>query len=262
MRVYFSGIGGVGLGPLAEIAADGGYDVTGSDPSSSAVYMQLEKRGLHLSHDQSGAYLASTHAETPIDWFVHTSALPHDHPELLKARELGIKTSKRDIFLAEFIKDKNLKLLAVAGTHGKTTTTGMLVWLFKQFNVPVSYSIGTTISFGPSGHYDPASEYFVYECDEYDRNFLQFHPDVALIPSFDYDHPDIYPTKQNYATAFFQFFSQSTRLFLWSQDAMRLGGEVLDQTVRDFPDSVLEEVVESTEESVPLDKVPLAGLHN
>src|SRR5690606_5798559 len=112
---------------------------------------------------------------------------------------LGIKVAKRDELLARILHEKNLKLIAVAGTHGKTTTTGMMVWLLQQLGVPVSYSVGSTLSFGPSGKFDPKSEYFVYECDEFDRNFLHFHPYLSLITSVGYDHPDIYPTPENYA---------------------------------------------------------------
>lgn len=223
MNIYFSGIGGVGLGPLAEIALDAGNAILGSDPKDSLMTRQMQERGVRISHDQSGAFLQQAHEETPIDWFVYTSALPADHPELLAAAALGIKTSKRDELLDHIIREKGLKLIAVAGTHGKTTTTSLLVWTFKQLGIPVSYSIGTTTSFGPSGQFDPASEYFVYECDEYDRNLLQFHPYLALIPALSYDHPDTYPTQDEYDAAFRQFIAQSEASIFWQQEKDRLG---------------------------------------
>lgn len=157
MNIYFSGIGGVGIGPLAEIACDAGYDVTGSDLNESLITKELRDRGIVINNLQDGVFLKTQHSEKPIDWFVYTSALPDNHPELLQARELGIKTAKRDELLAYIISDKKLKLIAIAGTHGKTTTTGMMVWTLQQLNIPVSYSIGTTISFGPSGKFDPNS---------------------------------------------------------------------------------------------------------
>lgn len=223
MNIYFSGIGGVGLGPLAEIALDAGNAILGSDPKDSLMTRQMQERGVRISHDQSGAFLQQAHEETPIDWFVYTSALPADHPELLAAAALGIKTSKRDDLLDHIIREKGLKLIAVAGTHGKTTTTSLLVWTFKRLGIPVSYSIGTTMSFGPSGQFDPASEYFVYECDEYDRNLLQFHPYLALIPALSYDHPDTYPTQDEYDAAFRQFIAQSEASIFWQQEKDRLG---------------------------------------
>lgn len=178
----------------------------------------LGDRGIPISFTQDGIFLRACHEQSPIDWYVHTAALPIDHPELLAAYELGIKVAKRDELIARIIEEKNLKLIAVSGTHGKTTATGMIVWLLKQLGIPVSYSVGTTLSFGPSGAFDPASEYFVYECDEFDRNFLHFHPYVALLTSVDYDHPDIYPTRTDYSEAFRQFISQTQTTIMWQTD--------------------------------------------
>lgn len=218
MNIYFSGIGGVGLGPLAEIAYDAGYHVQGSDAAPGLITDELLGRGIPVTFSQDGTFLRDCHRETPIEWFVHTAALPADHPELLLAKELGIKTAKRDELLAHIIQEKQLKLIAVAGTHGKTTTTGMLVWALKILGVPISYSVGTTLSFGPSGKFDPESEYFIYECDEFDRNFLHFHPYLSLITSIDYDHPDTYPTEAEYMKAFRQFIDQSEMTIMWRKD--------------------------------------------
>ena len=219
MNIYFAGIGGVGIGPLAEIALDAGHRVYGSDKAVSLITRLLQQRGVALAMgENTDTFLETCHIATPIDWFVYTAALPEDHPELLLAKQLGIKTTKRDELLAHIIADKKLKLLAIAGTHGKTTTTGMVIWAFVQLGIPVSYSVGTTLQFGPSGKYDPASEYFIYECDEFDRNFLHFHPYLSLIPSIGYDHPDIYPTKQDYANAFTEFIGQSAMTIMWQKD--------------------------------------------
>jgi UDP-N-acetylmuramate--alanine ligase len=218
MNIFFSGIGGVGIGPLAQMALDAGYSVQGSDIKESPFTRILEEHGVGIALTQDGAFLESCHNTSPIDWFVHTSALPPDHPEILKAHELGIKVVKRDALLAHIIKEKNLKLIAIAGTHGKTTTTSMLIWTLQQLDIPISYSVGTLFSFGPSGTYQEGSEYFIYECDEYDRNFLQFSPYLSLIPSLDYDHPDTYPTQQGYLEAFRQFVHQSHHTIMWRDD--------------------------------------------
>lgn len=220
MRIYFSGIGGVGLGPLAEIACDAGYDVTGSDMAESHTTAELERRGIAVSYDQSGANLRSTHELNAIDWFVYTSSLPEDHPELVLARQLGMKVAKRDELLNYIITDKKLHLIAVAGTHGKTTTTAMLVWMFQQLGIPASYSVGSTLSFGPAGKFDPNGDYFIYECDEFDRNFLHFTPHISVITSIDYDHPDTYPTQAEYSAAFSQFIAQSEHVVLWERDTV------------------------------------------
>lgn len=223
MNIYFSGIGGVGIGPLAEIAYDAGYSVVGSDIAESLTTTELRKRGIEVTIGQDGTFLQNYHAASPVDWFVHTAALPETHPELVLARQLGIKTAKRDELLAHIIADKNLQLIAVAGTHGKTTTTGMLVWTMQQLGVPVSYSIGSQISFGPSGMFVPGSKYFVYECDEFDRNFLHFTPTLSLVTSIDYDHPDTYPTESEYMAAFNQFITQSATSVLWQHDGDKIG---------------------------------------
>ncbi len=215
MNIYFSGLGGVGIGPLAEIAYDADYQVQGSDARESLVTDELRARGIAVNIGQDGSYLQGAHNDVPVDWFVYTAALPDDHPELVLARELGIKCTKRDELLAHIISEKNLKLIAIAGTHGKTTTTGMLVWALQQLSVPISYSVGTTLSFGPSGKFDPASQYFIYECDEFDNNFLHFHPHVSLITSIDYDHPDSFPDEDSYLAAFKQFGEQSQQLIGW-----------------------------------------------
>ncbi|MDL2327666.1 Mur ligase domain-containing protein [Ruminococcaceae bacterium OttesenSCG-928-A11] len=208
-HIYFSGIGGAGLGPLAEIAQDAGYKVSGSDIRESLVSKELERRDIDVVYQQDKESIEAENITDPIDWLVYTSSLADNHPELEFARENGIKISKRDEFLSEFIKENNLDLIAIAGTHGKTTTTGMLIWACNELNLPVSYSIGTTILFGPSGKYDKNSKYFVYEADEYDRNFLKFYPKISVLPSVDYDHADIYKTKEDYKSAFRQFINQS-----------------------------------------------------
>lgn len=219
MRIYFSGIGGVAIGPLAEMAIGAGHEVCGSDRAAGLMTEALRRAGITVSFDQSGEFLHSEHQREPFDWFVYTAALPADHPELVLARQLGIRTSKRDELLAQIIADKQLKLIAVTGTHGKTTTTGMLVWTLQQLGVPVSYLVGSTLSFGPSGRFDPASQFLVYECDEFDRNFLHFSPWLSLITSVDYDHPDTFPTPDDYRAAFRQFGEQSARVLTWREDA-------------------------------------------
>lgn len=227
MHIFFSGIGGTAIGPLALIAKQAGYTVSGSDKQDSQYIDYLRKNGLTGIHiGQSKEQIATVHARQPIDWFVYTSALPMenpDAPELSFCAEQSIKTSKRDELLNRILSDKQLKLIAIAGTHGKTTTTAMTIWLLKQIGIPVSYSVGAKISFGEMGAYDPNSEYFVYEADEFDRNFLQFHPQMSIIAGIDYDHPDIYPTREEYNQAFRDFICQSHHVFAHPNDLEKVG---------------------------------------
>lgn len=222
MNIYIAGIGGVGLGPLAMLAQDAGYQVTGSDLHKSDIIELLMARDIQANIGQDGSQIKKSHADQPIDWLVYSSALPNNHPEIEFARKHGIKTTKRADLIKQIVRDKNLKLIAVSGTHGKTTTTGMLIWLFEQLGFPVSYLIGTEISFGSPAEYQKTSEYFVYECDEFDRNFLEFKPDISLITTLDYDHPDTYPTRDNYLQSFRQFCNQSNLTVTWQSIADKL----------------------------------------
>ena len=247
MHIYFSGIGGTAITSLALIAHQAGYSVSGSDARPSAYLDYLAKHGVtdtHIGVDDD--FIAQTHAKQPIDWFVYGSAQPidfPDHPEFEFCRRQGIKMSKRDELLGKIIKDKDLKLIAVAGTHGKTTTTAMATWIFKQLGLPVSYSGGAKLGFGDVSEYDPKSGYFLYEADEYDRNFLGFYPKLALISGIDYDHPDIYPTRQSYEEAFLEFFDQSQEVVIWQDDAERLALEALPKyTILDRGDPAIEAI--------------------
>jgi UDP-N-acetylmuramate--alanine ligase len=242
MHVYFSGIGGAGIGPLAQVAHQAGYLVSGSDKQDSQYIKYLKKHGITDIHiGQSRKAIAAVHERQPIDWFVYTSALPlenPDAPELQFCAEQGIKTSKRDELLNLILADKQLKLIAVAGTHGKTTTTAMAVWLLKQLGEPVSYILPAKTSFAGMGEFDPASRYFVYEADEFDRNFLAFEPFVSIITGVSWDHHEIFPTREDYQQAFLEFISQSRHVFVWQEDADYLGLEMVKNvTVMDPGDS-------------------------
>lgn len=226
MHIYFSGIGGTAIGPLALIAKEAGHTVSGSDKQDSNYIAYLRTRGvtdIHIGQDRD--HIAAVHTANPIDWFVYSSAVaienPHA-PELLFCQEQHIHASKRDELLNKILADTGLRLIAVAGTHGKSTTTAMTIWLFKQLGVPVSYSVGAKTSFSDMGEYVPGSEYFVYECDEFDRNFLAFHPHLAMITGIDWDHPDIYPTRDDYNQAFRQFLSQCATAIVWENDVAQL----------------------------------------
>lgn len=226
MNIYISGISGTGMGPLALMAKQAGFTVYGSDLAAGAVYEELARAGIEVKiGEQDGEFLREK-LETGVDWFVYTSALPEDHPELVLARETGVKISKRDEFTAWLVKELGLKMVAVAGTHGKTTTTAMIVWAALELGLPVAYIVGTTLGFAPAGAYHAGDQYFVYEADEYDRNFLKFSPWLAVITCVSYDHPDIYPTKEDYARAFSQFKAQSEQVVEQGVEVGSAGTEV------------------------------------
>ncbi|MDB5161066.1 MAG: hypothetical protein JWO96_446 [Candidatus Saccharibacteria bacterium] len=255
MHIYFSGIGGSAISALAVIAKEAGYEVSGSDARNSQYLDYLRKKGIEdihvgLSRDQ----IAEVHARNPIDWYVYGSAQAFDFPdneEFAFCREMGIKSTKRDELINEILSQKHLKLVAIAGTHGKTTTTAMAIWLFKQLGIPISYSGGAKISFGDMSRYEAGSDYFIYEADEFDRNFLAFHPFYSIIAGVAYDHHEIFPTQDDYNQAFRDFLAQSQRAILWEEDVSRLS---LDKSDEKF-------TVESYEDS-GIRNIKLAGLYN
>lgn len=222
MHIFFSGIGGTAIGPLALIAKEAGYEVSGSDKQDSQYISYLRAKGLNNIHiGQTKQLIEKVHQSNPIDWYVYSSAVPLENaevPELQFCNEQGIKTSKRDELLSQILHDKRLKLIAIAGTHGKTTTTAMIIWLFKKLDTEISYSVGAKISFGDMGQYNKISRYFVYECDEFDRNFLMFNPYLSVITGVSWDHHEIFPTREDYQEAFREFISQSKHTVLWQED--------------------------------------------
>ncbi len=238
LHVFFSGIGGSGIGPLAIMAQQAGYTVSGSDKQESSYTQNLRKQGINLYIGQSEEHIAALHAEHPIGWLVYSSAVPKEnpnHPELRFAETHGLKHSRRDEFLNQLLTDHNLKLIAFAGTHGKSTTTAMAIWLLTQLEVPISYSVGAKIPFGPMGILKQDSEYFVYECDEFDRNFLAFHPYLSTITGLSWDHHEIFPTREDYNQAFRDFIGQSQKILGFSHDLESLG-ELANTTTLDRND--------------------------
>lgn len=253
MHIYFSGIGGTGIGPLALIAHQAGFTVSGSDKQESQYTAYLQHLGIPLHIGQTSDAITAIHAKAPIDWFVYTSALTLEqpnHPELQFATKNGIRTSKRDECLTMLLNKTDLKMIAVAGTHGKTTTTAMIVWLYKSLGLPLSYSVGAKLSFSPMGAYAKESSYFAYECDEFDKNFLHFYPAISVIPSVDWDHHEIYPTRDDYKQAFLQFISQSNHTYLYAKDAAYL----------EISNGNSISIIDDTDARIS--KITLAGLHN
>jgi len=255
MHIFFSGIGGAGIGPLALVAKQAGYEVSGSDKQESQYIAYLKKQGItNIVIGQSAEQIAAVHEKTPIDWYVYSSAVAIEQPnapEFVYCREQDIHMSKRDELLNQIITDKKLKLVAIAGTHGKTTTTAMTIWLLKQLHIPLAYILPAKSSFAEMGAYEPDAEYFVYECDEFDRNFLSFEPYISLITGVDWDHPDIYPTREEYYAAFREFLEQGQQTLLWQADADRLS----------LRDNDTQTLLDDSDPSIQSD-VALAGLVN
>ena len=250
MNIYFSGIGGVGIGPMALIARDCGYRVSGSDIKESRYTQIISDKGIDVSIGQDGKAIADLHNNEPIDWFVYSAALPKDNPELTFAKNNGIRCSLRSDLLNHILEDKDLKLIAVSGTHGKTTTTGMLVWALDRLGIPASYAIGTNISFGPSGKYRAGSKFFFYEADEYKRQFLELNPELSIVTNIEHDHPDTYPTANDYYKVFEEFILKTKSSVVGWQEDISLTG-LSNEKITEFNKSIVDK-----------SGLTLPGLHN
>jgi UDP-N-acetylmuramate--alanine ligase len=196
-HVHFIGIGGTGLSAMALLLLENGIEVSGSDRQLSPLARQVQAAG--------GQVFVGHRAEQVLgaDLVVRSSAIPNNNVELRAARQAGIPVYKRADFLDELIAGR--QVLAVAGTHGKTTTTAMLAWLLSALGQDPSYIIGGVALNLASNAHAGEGPYFVIEADEYDRMFLGLRPQLALVTNVEYDHPDCYPTPQDFFQAFVAF---------------------------------------------------------
>lgn len=227
MHIYFSGIGGAGLSPLALLAKQAGFEVSGSDKQDSQSLQFLKEHGVTDVHvGQTEETISEIHASKPIDWLVYSAAVvkenPSGHPEIEFAKNHQIRTTKENEFVKYVVDSNQLKLIAVAGTHGKSTTASMIVWLFKELGLPVSYVVGAKLSFAEPACFDTKGQYFIFECDEFDRKFLVFHPYMSIVTGIAWDHHEIFKSPQEYNEAFTQFARQSEHNVVWQDNTSTL----------------------------------------
>ena len=185
-RVHFVGIGGVGMSGLAHILLDAGALVTGSDPSPNETTQRLADRGARVADVQDGALLSAD-----VDLVVRTAAVPDDNPEMLVAQRLGLQT----IFYAELLGQVMAERVgvAVAGTHGKSTTTAMLAYALTRCGLDPSFVVGGSVPQLGGGSHSGGGRVFVAEACEYNRSFLELSPRVAVVTNIEADHLDTYP---------------------------------------------------------------------
>jgi UDP-N-acetylmuramate--alanine ligase len=196
-HVHFIGIGGTGLSAIARVLLEKGVQVSGSDRTASPLFEDIQRAGAktflgHAPENINGA-----------DLVIRSSAIPDDNPEVLAAQTQEIPVFKRADFLQELT--AGYTTLAVAGSHGKTTTTAMLVWLLNQMEVDPSYIVGGVVNQLGRNAAAGQGKHFVIEADEYDHMFLGLAPDVAVITNIEHDHPDCFPTMTDYRAAFKAF---------------------------------------------------------
>ncbi len=183
-RIHFIGIGGAGMCGLAEIAFLQGYTVSGSDASSNQATDRLAKMGIRLSTSHDASNLKNAEA------VVYSSAVKDHNVELQAARQAGLLCVKRGELLAELF---NAKFgIAIAGTHGKTTTSSLVSHLLLHANLKPTFVIGGILNEVGSSAYLGSSNYFVAESDESDKSFLYLRPKIAIITNIDEDHLENY----------------------------------------------------------------------
>jgi len=200
-KIYFIGIGGIGMSGLAIVTKKKGYNVVGSDISENYITEKLKKEGIKVFNTHSPHNITDD-----IDLVVISSAIKDDNCELREAVKKGIRIVKRAKFLAML--SQNSKVIAIGGTHGKTTTTGMTSSIFEVSHLPYTAVIG-----GISKHIDTnakfeSDEYFVIEADESDGSFLYFAPLINVVTNIDTDHLDFYKNIENLKSIFLDFINK------------------------------------------------------
>lgn len=184
-HIYFLGIGGIGMSALARYFLKEGKLISGYDRTSTELTKTLESEGMNIHYDENVNKIPST-----IDLVIFTPAIPKDNTEFIFLENKGFRLYKRSEILGFISKTK--KTIAVAGTHGKTTTCSIISYLLKNSNLDISAFVGGIMKNYNSNYLHGNSEWIVVEADEYDRSFLRLHPDIAVILAMDPDHLDIY----------------------------------------------------------------------
>ena len=202
-NIYFIGIGGIGMSAIARYYHQKGLKVTGYDKTPSELTLALENEGLEVHYEDNIDFIPKDVENTLV---VYTPAVPKDMGELVYVQEKGYRVIKRSRTLGEIAQGQ--RCLAVAGTHGKTTTSTLLAHIFHDSKEGCSAFLG-----GISKNHDTnllvsENNTIVAEADEFDRSFLQLFPEIAVITSMDADHLDIYSDISNMHDAFKAFAGQ------------------------------------------------------
>jgi UDP-N-acetylmuramate--alanine ligase len=212
--VHLIGIGGAGMSGIARLLVAKGIAVRGSDLKDS--------RGLE-SLRESGAEVFVGHRAGQVgvpDAVVVSSAIPEDNPELRTARDAGLTVVSRAMVLAALMRSH--RTIAVAGTHGKTTTTSMISVMLTRMGVDPSFVIGGNLNESGSGAGSGGGEVFVAEVDESDGSFLLFEPEVAVVTNIESDHLDFYGTRAEIEAAFAAFAGRASSVVAcWDDDGVR-----------------------------------------
>lgn len=217
--IHCVGIGGIGLSGLARIAAAKGITVTGSDSTASHITDQLSEEGIttHIGHDAS-------HLPKDCDLLVYSEAIPLENTEIQEADSRGIP--KMTYFEALGLLTESYKLIAISGTHGKTTTTAMLSLILTEAGLDPTVLVGTNLKeFNGRNVRIGESDLFVVEACEYRNNFRHLQPWLFGVINMDLDHLDAYPNEAAYQAAFHDLAEKSEEV-IWPGEFETYSGEV------------------------------------
>lgn len=200
-RIHLVGIGGIGMSAIARVLAMQGYAVSGSDLRETAITQGLKALGVRTYMGHAAEQIAGA------ELVVVSSAIPEENVEILAAHRAGIPVLKRQQFLGRLLEGRYG--IAVAGTHGKTTTTAMIATILREAGQKPGFIVGGVIS--PWGTNADAGEgpYFVIEADEYDRMFLGLAPQIAIVTNIEMDHPDCFANISELREVFGQFLERA-----------------------------------------------------
>jgi len=202
-NIYFIGIGGIGMSALAQYFKLLKKNVAGYDKTETPLTREISDLGIEIHYADDISEIPVEYKNTGDTLVVYTPAIPEDHKEFNYFTSKGFEIKKRSEVLGIITKDTFC--LAVAGTHGKTTTSSILAHLLKETGTPVTAFLGGISEDFNSNFWFGGSEYSVVEADEYDRSFLQISPDIACITSMDADHLDIYGDSNELRKSFMDF---------------------------------------------------------
>ena len=228
-RLHFVGIGGAGMSGLALVCARLGAAVTGSDRADSSYMERLRTAGLEPVVGHDAANLPEG-AEVVV-----STAIAEDNPELALARQHGVEPIHRGALLAELCAEK--RLIAIAGTHGKTTTTAMTVWALRRLGADPAFFVGGEVpGLGPDGSTANAGwgegEWVVAEADESDASFLRLAPEVAVVTNVEMDHHSRWGSLAELHQAFAAFAAPARGLVIPADEEMSWLGQGRDEVVR------------------------------
>ncbi|MDX1523541.1 MAG: Mur ligase domain-containing protein, partial [Anaerolineae bacterium] len=197
-HIHLIGIGGAGLSAIATVLLQQGYTISGSDMQSSAMTERLSQLGAQIFIGHRAEQI-----EAHLDTIVISSAIAADNPEVVAAHRHGIPVVKRAEWLGRMMQDRIG--IAIAGTHGKTTTTALTAFVLREAGHDPTYIIGGFVKQMNTNAAAGTGEAFIIEADEYDHMFLGLRPEIAVVTIVEWDHPDIFPTPQALHQAFREF---------------------------------------------------------